>query len=88
MVVYEYYKPSCLEFNISDLENFQLSGDIDFFELLDNNSKIVFYYRGMKENQKRKFKFSMFKRYSLVECVERTDEVYLYYDKKGSVVYV
>lgn len=87
MVTYEFYKPSCLDFNLSDLENLKLTEQIDHFELLENNNKIVFYWRGMKDLQRRELNLSLNKRFLLNECPERTHEIYLYYDKKGSVIY-
>jgi hypothetical protein len=47
MTIFEFYKPSCADFNLSDLENLKLTNQIDFFELLENNNKIVFYWRGI-----------------------------------------
>lgn len=48
MTVYEFYKPVCYDYNLSDLENLKLNGFIDHFEMLEKNNKIVFYWRGMK----------------------------------------
>lgn len=87
MLIYDFYKPSCYDFNINDLETMRLRGDIDSYELKDYNSRIVFYFRGIGTNQVRRFSVSLYKRFSLNDCEERAHEIYLYYDREGSVVY-
>lgn len=87
MIVYIFNKPTCADFNLSDIENLKLNGLIDHFDILENNSKIVFYWRGLKEKERRQFNFSLYKRYSFINCIDRTHEIYLYYDKKGSVIF-
>ncbi len=87
MLIYEFYKPSCLDFNINDLENMRLEEVIDYFEILEDNSKLVFYWRGMKKNERKNFQFSLNRRFTLNDCFERTGQIYLYYDKKETVLY-
>lgn len=53
MVTWEFYKPTCMDFNLTDLENLKLQNQIDHFELLERNNIIVFYWRGLKSRQKR-----------------------------------
>jgi len=55
MLTYEFLKPSCYDYNLNDLENLRLEGKIDFFELLEKNNKLVFYWRGMKRNERKNF---------------------------------
>lgn len=50
MVTYEFYKPSCMDFNITDLENLKLQNKFDHFELLERNNKIVFYWRELEKH--------------------------------------
>ena len=87
MVIFEFKKASCLDFDINDLENMKNNEIIDFYEIKENNSKIIFYLRGLKENSERDIEFSLYKRFEYVEYEERTHHLYLYYDKEGSSQY-
>jgi len=87
MVTYEFLKPSCYDYNLTDLENLREQGVIDYYEFLEGNNKLIFYWRGMKPNEQKNFQFSLNKRYMLNNCKERTHSAYLYYDKKGTVQY-
>ena len=87
MVIYNFYKPSCYDFNINDLETMRLRGEIDFYELKDYNSRIVFYMKGIGATQTWRFSLSLNKRFQLNDCEERAHEIYLYYNKQESVVY-
>jgi len=85
MVIIEFNKSSCMDFNINDLERLK-----DFkieYELNDNNSKIAFYSRGLEPLSSLKFSFSLEKIFAFVECSERTHSSYLYYGKEESVVF-
>ena len=88
MVIYEFFKPSCYDFNINDLEGLRLNNKVDYFEILENNSKLVFHFRGMEPKGVKEFTVSLYKRFKLADEVERTHCVYLYYDKEGSEIFV
>jgi len=87
MVVWEFNKPSCYDFNINNLEALREQRFIDYYEIRDSNSKIVFYWRGLKPLDKVAFKVTLNKRFALNNCIERTNEVYLYYGRDISTIY-
>ena len=87
MTVYEFMMPSCHDININDLDNLLLRKSIDNYELRNNRSLVVFYWRGIKANSSVSFSFSTNKRYGINDCKDRTHSVYLYYDKEGSISY-
>ena len=88
MTVYEFMKPSCMDFNINDLDNLLLNKIVDNYELRENNSVLVFYWRGIKSNSSVHVSFSTRKRYQLNSCGEKTHSSYLYYDKEGSISFI
>ena len=84
MVLLEFNKPSCLSANINDLEGLRLRGEVDFYELLEEGSRMVFYWRGMGERQLRELNFTLLHEFVLNDCDSRTHVFYEYYDKEGS----
>lgn len=88
MMTFEYVKPSCLDVNINDLDNMLLRNQINKYEFRENNSVIVFYWRGIAKNSSVNFAFSASRRYtSFSSCVERASVLYLYYNKEESTQY-
>lgn len=56
MFVVELYLPTCVQIDLNALEDLKRSETIDFYEIKNLNSLIVFYFRGLKNYEKKEFK--------------------------------
>lgn len=88
MVTYIFSKPTALEFSMSDLQTLKMANEIDFFEIRNNNSQIVFYWKGMAANGVIDITVSLYKRFPTIPVVESIHMAYLYYNQDESSVYI
>ena len=87
MVNMIFYKPSHLKVNLNDLETLRKTGKIDYYELLKNNSEIVFYWRGIGPKSSYEVDLTLVKEYEVSDGFAAQVGAYLYYDKDGSIVF-
>lgn len=89
MVIFEFYKPSCYDFNINDIEALRKEGKIDFYELIESDRRIVFYWREIEGKTNKTIDFSLKNQnYPTYDCSERIHSVYEYYNKEASILYL
>lgn len=87
MMLAEIRIPSCLTVNFETLERLQRENDIANFELLNDNTDVVLYWRGMAEGEAKEVKLSMTRSYTGDNCVARPSKAYLYYSEPESEVW-
>ena len=87
MVNVIFYKPSNLKINLNDLETLRKIGKIDYYELLNENSEIVFYWRGIGAKQNYQIDLTLAKEFEITNNFSAKVGAYLYYDKDGSMVF-
>jgi hypothetical protein len=87
MVNMIFYKPSNLKVNLNDLETLRKLKKIDYYELLKDNSEIVFYWRGIGANASYEVDITLSKEFELSSGFGAKVGAYLYYDKDGSIVF-
>jgi hypothetical protein len=87
MVILILHKPSYSKLNLDDLEMLRTTGTVDFYELKNNNSEIIFYWKGIAANDSIRFNFSLLDEFRMKNADPVAVQAYLYYDKEGSVVY-
>ena len=87
MVNLIFYKPSNLKVNLNDLETLRKSNKIDYYELLTDNSEIVFYWRGIGPNETYEIDLTLAQEFEISQRFTAKASAYLYYDKDGSVVF-
>lgn len=87
MVVAKIRIPSCQQPDFETLERLQKEGDISYFELLNYNTEIILYWRGLDKGQTKEVTISMIRKYKSEHCVERPSKAYLYYDSEGSEIW-
>lgn len=63
MTIIELNIPSCAILNLNNLEDIKKTGSIDFYEIRDFNSKLVFYFRGLRDFEKKEIEFSLIKKF-------------------------
>lgn len=87
MVMVVVHKPSYSKVNLSDLEVLRTSGTVAFYELRNNNSEMVFYWRGVKPNGTVGLELTLADEYGHFNSDPVAVGAYLYYDKDGTFVY-
>lgn len=87
MINLVFYKPSYLKVNLNDLETLKKNKVVDFYELRNNNSEIVFYWRGIQGAGSKQFSLSFLKEYDVTTEFDGIASFYVYYDKQGSIVF-
>ena len=87
MVNLIFYKPSNLKVNLNDLESLRKMDKVDYYELLKQNSEIVFYWRGIGANSSYQVDLTLSKEYEVSQRFPAKVGAYLYYDKDGSLVF-
>ena len=79
--------PSCEEIDFNTLEKSKSTWKVDYFEVREHNTQVVFYWRFLKPNEtKEQIQFT-FKKYDSAACIWRPHKAYLYYDEDGSQVW-
>ena len=81
------HKPSYSKLNLNDLEGLRTSGRIAFYELRNENSEIVFYWRGIKSKGEVGFELSLLDEFKKLKSDPIAVAAYLYYEKDESLVY-
>ena len=79
--------PSCQEVDYNWLERLQSSEKIAYFEVLNDNTDVVIYWRSMNPNETKNVQIQMTQVYEADSCIYRPSEAYLYYDEDGSIVW-
>jgi hypothetical protein len=87
MVNVIFYKPSHLKVNLNDLETLRKTGQVDYYELLKDNSEIVFYWRGIGPNSSYQVDLTLANEFDISDSFSAKVGAYLYYDKDGSMVF-
>lgn len=85
MALVEINLPSCVQVDLNQLEDLKRGNYVDYYELRNSNSQLVFYFRGLKGYQKRTFSFGFVKHFKFQECETRSHRAFLYYSDKSSV---
>ena len=79
--------PSCAEAAHNLLEKLVESGEVDYYEVLNHGSDVVFYWRSLQPLEKKKVNATLVKRFEGSKCRERPHKAYLYYDEEGTEVW-
>lgn len=87
MVNVVFYKPSGLKVNLNDLETLRKTGKIDYYELLNQNSEVVFYWRGIGAKASYTVDLTLAKEFEISQSFPAKVAAYLYYDKDGSIIF-
>ena len=87
MVIAILKKDSDCLLNLNDLENLRITKKIDFFEMRNNNSEIIFYWRGMGVNEIKDINISLTKNFEIENKMKLYHSAYLYYGKEETIVY-
>ncbi len=80
-------KRSSYKVDLNALENLRLTKKVDYYELLNNNSEICFYWRGIGAKQVKEFNFQFEKKFEIKNQKKLYHSCYLYYDQKESQIY-
>ncbi len=76
--------PSCLQIDFNFLENLKRNKLVDFYEVRNYNSEVVFYWRQMSPGQERTLTLDLIQRYS-GNCLQKPHTAYLYYNNDQPV---
>lgn len=79
--------PACEEIDFNALEKQKTTGKVDYFEVREHNTEVVFYWRSLKPNEEKTAIVSTFIKYDHESCITRPHKAYLYYDEDGSQVW-
>lgn len=79
--------PSCLEVDYNWLEKLKSSKKIAYFEVLNDNTDVILYWRSMNPDETKQVNIQMSQAYKSNMCIFRPSRAYLYYDEQGSEVW-
>lgn len=86
MVMLGIHKPSYSRLNLNDLNQLVSSGMVDFYEIRDDSSLILFYWRELESEEEKTIQLVLVSQFKFVKRDPVFVEAYLYYDKEGSIV--
>lgn len=75
-----------LKVNLNDLETLRRNKIVDFYEMRKDNSELVFYWRGIDMNGKKKVDLALLQEFQVENPMPIIVSSYLYYDKAGSLI--
>ena len=79
--------PSCEEVDFNALEKMKTTGKVDYFEVREHNTEVVFYWKSLKPSETKEATVITFQKYENEACIQRPHKAYLYYDEDGSQVW-
>ena len=87
MTIAVVHMPSYSKVNLNDLELMRTTGVVAHYELRNDNSELVFYWRGIQPEGSVGFELSLLDRFEPIAADPMAVGAYLYYDKDGSFVH-
>jgi len=82
MTVVIFRVPGCLSVPFKQLELLADQGLFDAYEVRNNNSEIVLYWRELEPSEAVTIQLGLPQQYSASKCMEKPSSGYLYYSKE------